>query len=154
MQRQSAGSTCSMRGEGDLVAFCREVVKISKPMVVVGNKVDMAPPDLLARLRNENMLFSSAASELALRNAANSHIIRYVPGDPVFSVTDENHAQCSAEIRSRNDCESTGQFWGTGVQQAVNHAVFSLLDRIVVYPVEDEHHFCDGKGASSPMHSS
>ena len=27
---------------------------------------------------------------------------------------------------------------GTGVQQAINRAVFELLDMIVIYPVEDE----------------
>jgi GTP-binding conserved hypothetical protein TIGR00650 len=39
---------------------------------------------------------------------------------------------------------------GTGVQQALNHAVFSILEMIVVYPVEDETHFTDGKGRVLP----
>ena len=39
---------------------------------------------------------------------------------------------------------------GTGVQQALNCAVFDLLDMIVVYPVEDENKFCDGKGRVLP----
>ena len=30
---------------------------------------------------------------------------------------------------------------GTGVQQAINRAVFELLDMIVIYPVEDENPF-------------
>jgi ribosome-binding ATPase YchF (GTP1/OBG family) len=146
----AAGIDLLHAGEEDLIAFCREVVKISKPMVVVGNKVDMAPPDLLARLRDEKMLFSSAASELALRNAANSHIIRYVPGDPKFSVTDEHSLSPAQKTGLATIAKVLDHFGGTGVQQAVNHAVFSLLDRIVVYPVEDEHHFCDGKGRVLP----
>ncbi|MGA2105985.1 MAG: TGS domain-containing protein, partial [Methanoregula sp.] len=39
---------------------------------------------------------------------------------------------------------------GTGVQDAVNRAVFELLDRIVVYPVEDEHKFCNKQGDVLP----
>lgn len=39
---------------------------------------------------------------------------------------------------------------GTGVQQAINRAVFELLDMIVVYPVEDENHFCNKKGDVLP----
>ena len=146
----AAGIDLLHAGEEDLISFCREIVKISKPMVVVGNKVDMAPPDLLARLREEKMLFSSAASELALRNAANSHVIRYVPGDPKFSVNDENALSGAQKSGLATIAKVLDHFGGTGVQQAVNHAVFSLLDRIVVYPVEDENHFCDGKGRVLP----
>ena len=146
----SAGIDLMHAGEEGLVSFCREIVKISKPMIVVGNKVDMAPPALLARLRDESMLFSSAASELALRNAANSHVIRYVPGDPGFSVDDENSLSTAQKSGLAMISKVLENFGGTGVQQAVNHAVFSLLDRIVVYPVEDEHHFCDGKGRVLP----
>ncbi len=39
---------------------------------------------------------------------------------------------------------------GTGVQQAINGSVFDLLDMIVVYPVEDENKYCDGKGRVLP----
>jgi ribosome-binding ATPase YchF (GTP1/OBG family) len=42
------------------------------------------------------------------------------------------------------------QYKGTGVQQAINRAVFELLDMIVVYPVEDETHFCNKKGDVLP----
>ena len=42
------------------------------------------------------------------------------------------------------------QFGGTGVQQAINSAVFDLLDMIVVYPVEDENKYCDGKDRILP----
>lgn len=42
------------------------------------------------------------------------------------------------------------QHEGTGVQQVINQAVFGLLDRIVVYPVEDETHLTDAKGRILP----
>jgi len=39
---------------------------------------------------------------------------------------------------------------GTGVQDAINRAVFELLDRIVVYPVEDENKLCNKQGDVLP----
>ena len=37
-----------------------------------------------------------------------------------------------------------------GYEKSVEERLQSLLDRIVVYPVEDEHHYCDGKGRVLP----
>jgi ribosome-binding ATPase len=146
----AAGIDLVHTDEQGLINFCREIVKISKPMIVVGNKVDMAPPDLVARLKNEKMSFSSAAGELALRNASAAHVVRYVPGDPSFSVVDEGSLSPPQKAGLAKIAATMKEFGGTGVQQALNHAVYSLLDRIVVYPVEDENHYCDGKGRVLP----
>jgi len=134
----------------DLVPFCAEIVKISKPMLVVGNKFDEAPQTLRTKLAELHISFASAASELALRNAAAAHIIKYLPGDPQFVV--QNEAALSV-IQKAGLAKIAGvmkQCNGTGVQQVVNRAVFELLDMIVVYPVEDENHYCDKKGQILP----
>ena len=39
---------------------------------------------------------------------------------------------------------------GTGVQRALNDAVFDLLGMIVAYPVEDESRLCDRAGTVLP----
>jgi ribosome-binding ATPase YchF (GTP1/OBG family) len=39
---------------------------------------------------------------------------------------------------------------GSGVQEIVDHIVYRKLDCIVVYPVEDEHRFCNNKGEVLP----
>ena len=41
-------------------------------------------------------------------------------------------------------------YGSTGVQDALNYAVFELLNRIVVYPVSDEHKYTDQKGNVLP----
>jgi ribosome-binding ATPase len=146
----AAGIDLVHTDEQGLINFCREIVKISKPMIVVGNKVDAAPKDMVAKLKTEKMAFSSAAGELALRNATNGHLIRYVPGDPSFTVVDEGSLTPAQKAGLARIAATMKEFGGTGVQQALNHAVYSLLDRIVVYPVEDEHHYCDGKGRVLP----
>ena len=63
----------------DLVPFCAEIVKISKPMLIVGNKFDEAPEALRKKLEVQKVAFASAASELALRNAAAAQVICYLP---------------------------------------------------------------------------
>src|SRR5208337_5673022 len=65
----------------DLVPFCAEMVKTSKPMLVVGNKIDEIPEALREKLAVQKVAFASAASELALRNAAAAKVITYLPGD-------------------------------------------------------------------------
>jgi ribosome-binding ATPase YchF (GTP1/OBG family) len=134
----------------DLVPFCAEIVKISKPMLIVGNKVDEAPEALRKKLAEMKVAFASAASELALRNASEKHIIRYLPGDEQFRVIDEGTLIPAQKAGLAKIAEVMKQCKGTGVQQAVNRAVFELLDRIVVYPVEDENHYCNKQGDVLP----
>jgi hypothetical protein len=119
-------------------------------MLVVGNKIDEAPEALRAKLAQEPVAFASAASELALRNAAASHIVKYLPGDPVFSITNEAALSAPQRAGLTRIAGVMQQNGGTGVQQAINRAVFELLDRIVVYPVEDESHYCDKQGRVLP----
>jgi len=134
--------TCST---DELIAFCAILVRMSKPMVVVANKVDQATPPLLEGLKETDISFATAAGELALRKAAEGGFITYLPGDPAFAVADGitlSAAQKGGLQAIANVMKTIG---GTGVQQALNGAVFDLLDMIVVYPVEDENKFCDGK---------
>ncbi len=134
----------------DLIPFCAEIVKISKPMLVVGNKVDEAPDALRTLLAKLHVSFASAASELALRNAVAAHVIKYLPGDLQFVVKNEAALSAAQKAGLAKIAGVMKQCNGTGVQQAINRAVFELLDRIVVYPVEDENHYCDKKGQVLP----
>jgi hypothetical protein len=134
----------------DLIPLCAEIVKISKPMLVVGNKFDEAPEVLRKKLAGQNVVFASAASELALRNAAGAHVIQYLPGDEQFRVASEGSLTPAQKAGLSKIADIMKQCKGTGVQQAINQAVFDLLDMIVVYPVEDETHFSNKKGEVLP----
>jgi ribosome-binding ATPase YchF (GTP1/OBG family) len=134
----------------DLIPFCAEFVKVSKPMLVVGNKVDEVPELLHRKLSAQNVVFVSAVSELALRNAAAAHIISYLPGDLVFKVVNESALSNVQKAGLAKIADIIKKYGGTGVQQAINRAVFELLNMIVVYPVEDENHYCDKKGQILP----
>ena len=134
----------------DLVPLCAEIVKISKPMLIIGNKFDEAPEALRVKLAEQKVSFASAASELALRNAAAAGVVQYLPGDEEFRVANEATLSPAQKAGLTKIAEVMKQCKGTGVQQAINRAVFELLDMIVVYPVEDENHYCNKQGDILP----
>lgn len=139
--------TCSNE---ELVKFCSVLVPLSKPMVVVANKADLTSEEMRNQLKDAGISLASAASELALRKAAEGKFITYLPGDPTFEIPPEsnlNDAQKKGLSAVQGVMDILG---GTGVQQAINGSVFDLLDMIVVYPVEDENKYCDGKGRVLP----
>ena len=145
-----AGIDLRTAGEEGLIRFCRELMAISKPMLIVGNKADLAPKECLDRLAKHDVVFASAAGELALRMAAEGKFIRYIPGDPSFTANPETSLSAAQRAGLAKVAEFMQRFDGTGVQQALDAAVFNLLDMIVVFPVEDEHKLTDGKGRVLP----
>jgi ribosome-binding ATPase YchF (GTP1/OBG family) len=147
---EAAGIDLAHADADALIRFCREITKISKPMINVGNKVDQAPEPVIAALKTEGFLFTSAAGELALRNAAQAKLIRYVPGDPGFSLINEQALSAPQKIGLARIAEVMQKFGGTGIQQAIDHTIREVLGLIVVFPVEDEHKFSDSKGRVLP----
>jgi hypothetical protein len=150
--RSALDSTAVDLFKADTDAICKlsdALIEVNKPMVTVANKADLATDELLQKLPPE-MIRATAAGELALRNAASAGMIRYLPGDPDFT-EDPEACLTAQQKRGLSMIRSViGRFNGTGIQQTINQAVFSLLDLIVVYPVEDETHFSDGKGRILP----
>ncbi|HID73984.1 MAG TPA: redox-regulated ATPase YchF [Thermoplasmata archaeon] len=138
--------------DDDLLALAREIRRSSKPIVIVANKADIAPPENLERLRalDEAVVVVSAEYELALHRADAAGLIRYLPGSGSFEVLrpdDLNERQRRALERIRAYLDEHGS---TGVVEAIEHVVFDILDRIVVYPVEDEHRYTDKDGNVLP----
>jgi len=134
----------------DREELARKVRRETKPIVVVANKADVAPPETLDRLREaaDVVVAASAAGELALRQAAEAGVVEYDPGDPGFSVVgdvDESQAAGLARVRDLIDREG-----GTGVQAALNAAVYDVLDYVTVYPVQNETRWTDGQGNVLP----
>ena len=98
-----------------------------------------------------NVIATSAESEIALVKAAEAGLISYVSGDDHFEILDAdklNPNQLKAlEYIQTNILDKYGS---TGVQDALNYGIFELLNRIVVYPVQDEHKYTDQKGNVLP----
>jgi ribosome-binding ATPase YchF (GTP1/OBG family) len=94
---------------------------------------------------------ASADAELTLRRAESKGIIRYIPGDERFEINDQtklNDKQKWALNFIRKDI--LGEYMRTGVQFAINVAVFKLLKMNAVYPVADIQKLSDKHGNVLP----
>ena len=127
-----------------------EIRARSKPIVVVANKADVAPPENLQALkeRNEATIPVTADGELALRRAAEAGAVDYDPGDPDFEVVAEVSDQQREGLERIR--EVVAEHGGTGVQEALDTAVYDVLDHLTVYPVQDETGWTDGQGTVLP----
>ena len=136
--------------------FASTLRELSKPTLIVANKVDLsAAADNFKRLRehNKHMLVvpCSADAELTLRRAQVKGLIRYFPGDERFEINEKtslNEKQKCALNFIRKDI--LGEYLQTGVQFALNVAVFKLLNMNVVYPVADPGKLSDKRGNVLP----
>ncbi|AZH25378.1 redox-regulated ATPase YchF [Haloplanus aerogenes] len=134
----------------DRATLAEEIRARTKPLVIVANKADVAPAENLERLRETDkpVIPATADGELALRTAAEAGVVDYDPGDEGFRITgDVTDSQRKGLDRIRDVMDEYG---GTGVQDAIDHAVYELLDRITVFPVQNETKWTDGSGNVLP----
>ena len=139
--------------EAEFLALATEIRQQSKPILLALNKADALPAENVRALQKLGAVAipTSASSELALRKAADAGILRYEPGDADFTVVDD--AKLNAAQRKGLDYirdQVMKPFGGTGVQKLLEEAVYRHLQRVVVYPVEDETHLTDKEGRVLP----
>jgi ribosome-binding ATPase YchF (GTP1/OBG family) len=137
--------------DADREALARAVRRRTKPIVVVANKVDAAPDGAVDRIRegtDKPVIPATADGELALRRAAEAGVVDYDPGDESFEIVGEVSDDQRAGLGALR--ESMADHGGTGVQTALNAAVYDLLDRITAYPVQDAGKWTDGTGNVLP----
>lgn len=136
--------------------FATILRKISKPTLIVANKIDVEGADKnFARLReryNDTIVLpASADSELSLRRAEQKGLIKYSPGSEQFDIIQPD--ELSKKQKGALDFitkEIMGEYMRTGVQFAINVTVFKLLKMNAVYPVADEEKLSDKKGNVLP----
>lgn len=140
--------------DSDIVTFLDELLKKSKPMLIVANKADLpSSEENIKRLkeRYENVIPASAESELALIRAAEAGLINYFPGDSDFEILKPEKLN-DTQLKALNYIKQhvLQKYGNTGVQEALNKVIFDVLNMIVVFPVEDEHKLSDQKGNILP----
>ena len=136
----------------DLFKFCRQLREISKPSLVVANKIDIGSSrDNLKMLREtgREVVPCAAEAEVMLRRASEKGLIKYLPGDGHFEMGSNMTGEQEKALSLVRD-KILKEFGSTGVQEAINSAYFKLLKNIVVYPVEDEKNLTDKKGRVLP----
>jgi ribosome-binding ATPase len=138
----------------DFYRFIDNLRRISKPMIIVANKIDLpTAKDNVERLKklDYTVIACSAEAELAMRRAAEKQLIDYRPGDGDFKITQPEKLSAGQIKGLEQIKEKILKVNGsTGVQEAINTAYFKLLDMITVYPVEDLEHLSDHNGRVLP----
>lgn len=141
--------------EEELRLFSYRLREVSKPIVIAANKADIPEAwDNIKRLKKELndriVIPTSSIYELALKRAAKSGLIDYLPGDSSFKIIDRSKLSQKQVAALELISEFMKKFGSTGVQDVLNTVVFKVLNMIVVYPVEDPHKFTDHEGNVLP----
>ncbi|MGI0082380.1 MAG: redox-regulated ATPase YchF [Nitrosopumilaceae archaeon] len=140
----------------DSKKFAAYLRQISKPTLIVANKIDIPDADKnFDRLREKYVdtiiVPASADSELSLRRAEQKGLIKYVPGSEQFEILHQNELN-----KKQNEAlnfikkDILGEYMRTGVQFAINVTVFKLLKMNSIYPVADPTKLSDKKGRVLP----
>lgn len=130
----------SLWKEEDLHNLATALRKKTKPMIIACNKIDV--PGAEANFNSLKKQFTSylfigcsAESELALREAAKAGLIKYVPGEKKFTLTNEEKlTERQKKALGFIQQNVLDKFTSTGVQDVLDQAVFNLLQYIAIFP--------------------
>jgi len=122
--------------EEEIFNFASTLRKETKPMIIAANKIDLEESQAnLEKIKKEfdyPIIPCSADSELALREAAKSGLISYIPGDSKFEIIknlNQNQKSALDKIQKLLDKYKT-----TGVQDILDYVVFDLLKYKAIFP--------------------
>jgi ribosome-binding ATPase YchF (GTP1/OBG family) len=125
--------------ETDREALAREIRMETKPMVIAANKMDTPAAqdnwgEITTDEKYDHLTFVpvSAHAEKALKNGDQQGALEYVPGEEDFEIVadlPDEKVEGLEEIR-----QFVGAYGGTGVQTALETALFDVLDAIAVFP--------------------
>lgn len=139
----------------DLKNFAALLRKKTKRMIIACNKIDVKGAyetflKLKTKFPEYTMVACSAESELALREAAKKELINYIPGEKDFTIIKKekltDNQLKALDFIKKNIIEKHGS---TGVQEALDIAVFDYLKYIAVFP-GGVNNLVDSKGRVLP----
>lgn len=138
------------------VKFAADLLPIIKPTLIIANKMDIPTAednfDILTKYYSHGLVAAcSAEAELALRRAEKMNLLHYTPGQEKFVIA-ENAKLTPAQRKALDYVEERvmAKWMRTGIQQALNTAIFKLLKTNMIYPVGDEKNYADHHGNVLP----
>jgi len=152
VKKEDVERSLDVAGIENLEEFSKTLREISKPIVIVANKMDLESAQKnyeKLKTKYKNIIPASAESEIALRLASSKGLIEYFPGEKDFIVKGNlsKEQEKGLEMIKENVLK---KFGSTGIQKALNFSVFEILNFIVVYPVADANKLSDTKGNVLP----
>ncbi|PIU02646.1 MAG: hypothetical protein COT55_02440 [Candidatus Diapherotrites archaeon CG09_land_8_20_14_0_10_32_12] len=120
--------------------FVKNLRKISKPIVIAANKVDLPTAENnIKRIKEKypDLLIVpvSAESELALKEADKVGLIDYLPGANTFEIKEESKlSEKQAKALKFIKIKILEKYGFTGVQEIMDKSVFNLLNYLAIFP--------------------
>ncbi|QSG03847.1 redox-regulated ATPase YchF [Natranaeroarchaeum sulfidigenes] len=125
--------------DDDRLELAREIRRETKPMVIAANKMDTpeaqenydeitSDPDY----EHLTMVPASAHAEKALKSAAEAGVVEYTPGTSEFEIVGDISGSQEAGLEQIR--EFIDEYGATGVQDALEAALFDVLGVIPVFP--------------------
>jgi len=137
-----------------ILEFSGELLEISKPIVIAGNKIDKPRAEenyIRLKSKGVDIIPVSALSEYILKRLSREGVIHYIPGDDDFDVLKPDNIDDKMHKILEMIREKILKKWGgTGVQKMLNTLVYERLGYIAVYPVRDPNKYTDVKGNILP----
>jgi len=102
--------------------FATELRKISKPILIAANKIDLKPAQInfeKLKQKYKNIVPTSAEAEIALKKAAEKNLIDYLPGDD-FKIKTENLTEQQKKALKIIKKEVIEKYGSTGIQNCIN----------------------------------
>jgi len=148
--------TPSSWSDEELFSFSKELRRRSKKMIIAANKTDVEIAEenikqLRQRFPEHIIIPTSSMAEYLLVTLRGKGAVSYLPGSPSFQVLDASKLLPKEKMALELiQTKVLDRFGSTGVQECIDRAVFDVLGKIAVYPVEDETHFTDKEGRVLP----
>jgi ribosome-binding ATPase YchF (GTP1/OBG family) len=141
--------------EEELKIFVDLLVKKTKPMVIVANKIDLPTSHknyerIKEKFKEYYVIPASAEAELALIRANKNGIIEYLPGSPYFKIISSNITEKQRKALEFIEKNILKKYGSTGVIDALEISCFKVLKYITVFPVEDQNKMTDHHGNVLP----
>lgn len=123
--------------DDDLFKFAA-ILRKTKPIIIAANKLDKSNGKTnLERIKKQfpeyTIIGCSAEVELALKEASNKKIIKYVPGSDHFEILKSDlpdKLKQGLEFMKK----FLDEFKSTGVQEVIDTIVFDMLEYIPIFP--------------------
>jgi len=141
--------------EEDIFLFAKKLREISKPILIVANKIDKdigkENYNKLKKKYDSPIFPCSALAEHVLRKFDENGILSYIPGSNNFQIIQkEKLSQKDQEILKSIKEKILDNYGSTGVQDILNYAIFNIANQICVYPVSDINNFTDNNNNILP----
>jgi len=138
-------------GDDEISRFASFLRRVSKPMVIAANKIDAGNgKENYEKLKKEfdyPIFPCSAESELALKEASKSGLIKYISGEDNFEIVKELSDKQKKALDFVKE-KVLFEFGNTGVQPILNYVVFDLLKYMAIFPAGSK--LADSKGNILP----